>query len=239
MPKTRSFLMAILLAGAFGTEALGQAMPPSILSIRVENQVEYVQDLSDASKFATDSGGTTVGLSKNFGVVTLIADIVSVNDQPVKGVYVRRTGRVSLRPDPSSGDAIADVARTALREVVFEILKSDGTPIGSIVGLGFSGGLPPPGAPSAQTGGSWAIVGGTGAFLGARGQFGGAQPRGSTNARLASMTEDPSSRRLNGGGTQPFILTVIPMLVPQIASIAGGPEVRHSNDSSGRANRRR
>jgi hypothetical protein len=78
------------------------------------------------------------------------------------------------------------VRRTAIREVSIEILKSDGTPIGSIIGLGFSGGASPPGAPLARTGGSWAIVGGTGAFLGARGEFGGAQARGSAVGRDTS-----------------------------------------------------
>src|SRR5262249_46992588 len=158
------------------------------------------QDTSDVLSFATDSfGALPAQFSKNFNVVTILGDISSVNGQPAKGTYVGRTRVIQSRPDPAAGQAIADVTRTAIREVIFEIMKTDGTPIGNIVGLGFSGGSPPPGAPRAQTGGNWAIVGGTGAFLGARGEFGGAQPPGSRIGRPASMTEDPAKRRLNGG----------------------------------------
>jgi hypothetical protein len=37
-----------------------------------------------------------------------------------------------------------------MREQIFEILKSDGTPVGTIVALGFSGGTAPPGQPTAE-----------------------------------------------------------------------------------------
>jgi uncharacterized protein (TIGR03437 family) len=44
------------------------------------------------------------------------------------------------------------------------------------------------------------------------------------------MAEDPSYRRLNGGGGQRFVLHIIPMFVPQIAVTASGPAVAHSSD---------
>jgi hypothetical protein len=47
-----------------------------------------------------------------------------------------------------------------------------------------------------------AITGGTGAFLGARGQMGFAAIL--TPPRAASVTEDPSQRRLHGGGALRF-----------------------------------
>jgi uncharacterized protein (TIGR03437 family) len=80
-----------------------------------------------------------------------------------------------------------------------------------------------------------AIVGGTGAFLGARGQTGNAaQGLGSAQipVRIASITEDPANRRLNGGGHVVFTLYVIPMEQPQIVLTAGGPAITHSNDFS-------
>jgi hypothetical protein len=222
MQKTATIAITILHLAALCGLALAEVAMPSILVIGVENQVQYVQDIADRSKFATEPNAVAVaGTSGNFGVVTIIADIVSVNGQPAKGVYVGRTRQVSLSPSPSPGEAIADVARTAIREAIFEILKSDGTPVGSIVGLGFSGGAAPPGAPLSQTGGSWAIVGGTGAFLGARGQFGGAQPRVSTSARQTSVREDPARKRINGGGSQQVVLTVIPLVAPEITWTSG------------------
>jgi len=146
--NTAPFSMTLLLLAMYHGLAAGQAVTTSILTIRVENQVEYVQDASDPSKFASIPDITTpVGSQNNFAVVTIIGDIVSVNGQPAKGVYIGRTRLLLLRPSPTPGQAIADAPRTAMREVIFEILKSDGTPIGSIVGLGFSGGTPPPGAP--------------------------------------------------------------------------------------------
>jgi uncharacterized protein (TIGR03437 family) len=115
----------------------------------------------------------------------------------------------------------------------FEILKSDGTPIGTIVASGLFGGDAPPGVPAAATGNNLVITGGTGAFLGARGQMSVAPaPPGVAIQRNASMTEDPANRRRNGGGTWRWIAHVIPMSVPQILTTASGPAVFHSSDFS-------
>ena len=46
------------------------------------------------------------------------------------------------------GRGIADIVRAAMREDIFEILQPDGTPIGSIMIFGMSGGNAPPGRPS-------------------------------------------------------------------------------------------
>ena len=82
----------------------------------------------------------------------------------------------------------------------------------------------PPGAP-ASLHGNWAIVGGTGAFLGATGQI--CTPGGA--GRSASMAEDPSRRRVNGGKTISFNVYVIPMFQPQIVTISSGPALMHSD----------
>jgi uncharacterized protein (TIGR03437 family) len=77
-------------------------------------------------------------------------------------------------------------------------------------------------------------VGGTGAFFGVRGQKGGAsnQLSSSTPERTASITEDPSRRRQNGGGHIASILYVIPMSRPDIVVTVNGPAVAHSSDFS-------
>ena len=205
----------------------GQTAAPTILVIDVDNNVEYQEDISDPSKFATNPAITPSATPRNFYVATIIGDIVAVNGQPAKGTYVGRARSLYANVG-TPGAAVTDVTRAAIREQIFEILKSDGTPVGTVVALGDSGGPPPPGAPLAAQKGNWAIVGGTGAFLGARGQEG----VGTNSARAASMAEDPGNRRTNGGGPARYVLHVIPMEVPQIAITANGPAVTHSKDFS-------
>src|SRR5215472_17766617 len=207
---------------------LGQAPPPTILTIDLENFVEYRQSiLYDPATWATDPSVTTVVTpAKNFHLVMLLGDIVAVNGQPAKGLYVGRTKGIIATPTPVPGNAIADVARTSLRDYVFEILKSDGAPVGTVFGSGFAGGPPPPGAPLDSQGSNYAITGGTGAFLGARGQL----TEGPGGGRSALMTEDPSYRRIHGGNKKRYILHVIPLYMPQIAATANGPAVTHSSD---------
>lgn len=208
--------------------ARGQAPPPTILTIDVANYVEYQGDIYDPLTFAKNPNITPPAqMPANFPVVTILGDIVAINGKPAKGMFAGRTRAIGARPDPRPGSAIADVARVAIREQIFEILQPDGTPIGTIVALGFSGGTPPPGAPVTQRGGNWAIVGGTGAFLGARGQMGGTGKQ--SGGRTASMAEDPANRRINGGGTFQFVLHIIPMTRPEIVITASGPAVTHSS----------
>jgi len=114
-----------------------------------------------------------------------------------------------------------------MREHIFEILQPDGTPVGTIMAMGLSGGNAPPGQPSTERA-NWAIAGGTGAFLGARGQVEGTGSAG----RAASMAEDPANRRLNGGITNRFVAHIVPMTVPQIVPTAAGPAITHSSDFS-------
>jgi uncharacterized protein (TIGR03437 family) len=226
--KTEILTLTVLLAAHCGV-ALGQSTPATILTIDLNNFVEYRQDVSDPAKFASVPGVTTAATPLNFYTATMFADIIAVNGQPAKGLYVGRPRTVLATPTPTPGQAIADTTHNSFRDVYFEILKSDGTPIGSIVATGLSGGAAPPGAPQALQGSNWAIIGGTGAFIGVRGQAGsgsGNSPRG------ASISEDPANRRINGGGKAQFILQVIPMAVPQIVVTANGPAVVHSGDFS-------
>ena len=219
--------VAVLICIARYCSAQGQTAPPTILVIDVDNNVEYQEDISDPSKYATNPAVTPSATPRNFYVATIIGDIVAVNGEPAKGTYIGRARSLYANVG-TPGAAVTDITRAAIREQIFEILKSDSTPIGTIVALGDSGGPAPPGAPLAAQKGNWAIVGGTGAFLGARGQEG----VGTNSARAASMTEDPSNRRTNGGGPARYVLHVIPMEVPQITATANGPAVTHSKDFS-------
>ena len=117
---------------------------------------------------------------------------------------------VGLRPAPVPGQAIADTVRVGLAVFTFEILKSDGTPIGTIVTNGFAGGSAPPGSPlTATAGANFVIAGGTGAFLGARGQMemvakpaGSGLPTGSLHYR--GPREPPPQWRWNTTVCSPF-----------------------------------
>jgi hypothetical protein len=215
--------------------ASGQAPPPAILTIEVENVVEYRGDISDPSKFGTSPNITPASGARVFSVNVALGDIVSVNGQPAAGTYVARPMALALTPTPKPGQAIADTAHASLRSHTFEILKIDGTPIGTIMSFGLDAGPPPPGAPSypVDTRGDYSIFGGTGAFLGARGQlvqrWQGLEP---IPPRAASMAEDPANRRINRGGRILFFLHLVPMFGPQIANTPHGPAITHASDFS-------
>ena len=225
----RTFLIAVL-STACCEAARAQVAPPTILAIDIENFVAYYDDVPDASRRATDPNATTAVLGRNFAPSVLIADIVAVNGQPAKGTFVYHALTLNLRTAPAAGQGIADIVRNNINNQAFEILKSDGTPIGTIMTSGLGVGSAPPGAPVAVTQGNNAIVGGTGAFLGARGQVGLAVQ--TSPARLASMTEDPVNRRRFGGGRSRFTLHVIPLFRPEIVNTTHGPAVTHSSAST-------
>jgi hypothetical protein len=169
---------------------------------------------------------------KIFNRQIAIADLQAVNGQRVMGVHTRVGTLIGLVTAPSPGHAIADIVRNAAVEISFEILKSDGTPIGTIMASGFNGGASAPGSPSRVAVANFVVTGGTGAFLGARGQVGAEDPPpGVSIQRGASITEDPANRRQNGGGTQRWVVHLIPMSVPQIVTTASGPAVFHSDFS--------
>jgi len=216
---------------------------PSILEIKIENQVDYMDDAGDPAVFATDDGAPGQAAIRNFAVVTLIGDITSVNGHPAKGTYVSRVRALRASPHPvpvPPGGAKADIARVSMREHFFEILKHDHdrTEIGTIMSTGLAGGQAPPGWGPLQNpactdvqvaggGGNWAIVGGTGAYLGARGQVTGTGHAG----RPASMKENPGNRGdpEHLGSTNCFVLHVIPMNPPEIMHSAAGYLIFHKN----------
>ena len=220
--RIKIVMMTVMLATHCGV-ALGQSPPATVLTIDLENFVEYRQDVADPAKYATDPNVTTPTTPRNFFTATMFADIVAVNGQPVKGLYIGRPRGIISSPTPTPGQAIADTAHNSFRDLFFEILNSDGTPIGSITATGLAGGNPPPGAPATLQGSNWAIIGATGAFLGARGQAGSAA---GNSPRAASISEDPANRRINGGGKARFVLQVIPMSTPQIIAVT------HASDFS-------
>ena len=84
---TSATVLLILLALA--TPGFTQSAPPSILEIDVENIVNYGDDISNASLFATNPGIPPRGLVRNFAMAIVLGDIVAVNGQPAKGTFVK------------------------------------------------------------------------------------------------------------------------------------------------------
>lgn len=229
----KTALAATLLAATCSQPGLAQAGAPVVLQIDIADHVLYWQDVADPTKFATDPNipvrVPTLGGSRTLG----LADIVAVNGQRVMGSFAVSYTGMFFRPAPAPGQAIGDTNRNAIGVTTFEILRSDGTQIGTIVASGLAGGASPPGVPSSATGGNnFVITGGTGAFFGARGQMSVApQPTEVASQRIASMTEDFANRRRNGGGTQRWIAHLIPMSAPQISTTASGPAIFHADFS--------
>lgn len=217
--------LATLCAATFSHPGVAQVPTPTILRIDTINAVVYFEDTGDVSKYGTDPGITTPSISTREFIQQIgIADIQAVNGQPVTGLHTRVATGLYSSPAPRPGNAVADIARAASMEIRFEILKSDRTPIGTIVASGYFAGASPPGAP-AGTAANFVVTGGTGAFLGVRGQMSAVPPSASgvSTQRNASITEDPANRRLNGGGAQQWVVHLIPMERPEILSECSAP----------------
>jgi uncharacterized protein (TIGR03437 family) len=222
--------MVLCAAGCFTSSVPSAqvASSPVVLVLDIENLVEYQNDVADPAKFATNEGVTPAATPSNFLQAVVIGDIVAVNGEPAKGTFVGRPAGIRLSPEARRGLAVADTTRISIGLRTFEILKVDGTPIGTIVAEGLNGGTTPPGP---DVGGqNFAIVGGTGAFLGARGQQGGRQFSQRIAPRGASVTEDPANRRRNGGGKVRWVLAVFPMTRPEVVVTASGPSIAHLSD---------
>ena len=145
MQHWKKALVTTLCVVACSRLSLAQA-PPTILEVDVENYVAYFEDSSDLSKFATNPNPADPMIPRNFYFYVFIGDISAVNGQPAKGTLTRHAARqVLLSTAPNPGQAIADTVRNSAVADTFEILKSDGTPIGTIMSYGVNSGSPPPG----------------------------------------------------------------------------------------------
>jgi hypothetical protein len=226
-------LFLTVLCSALCQLALAQGTPATILEVDAENLVAYYGNVFDMSKFATDPGITTVTAGpRTFTTMLAIGDIVAVNGKPARGTGIFRGQLVILTPNPSPGQAIADIVRSTVTEYFLEILQPDGTPVGSIFAAGVGSGAAPPGAPLAVQISNNTVLGGTGAFLGVRGQLGGRAFPNAITMRNASFTEDPANRRSLGGGKLRFVVHVIPHSRPEVVVLPAGPAIFHGDDFS-------
>lgn len=222
-------------AGFLGLTAAVSALfaqaPPAILTVDVDKVVVYEADVPDVSRLATASVQTPGTPANNFYTVVWIGDIVAVNGMPALGTWTVKGHSLSLSKTPRPGTGIADSGAALFFDWVFDIQQADGTPVGSIMASGWGGATKPPGAPAAVLQANMAVTGGTGAFFGVRGQAG--QGGNTVFPRQASMAEDPSLRRVLGGGTRRYVFHLLPSFRPDVVVTgAGDPALVHSGDFS-------
>jgi len=210
-----------------GISCLAQT-PVTELQVDVSNFVLYNYDTFDTSQFNTNKNITNVPM-KTYNYHIGVGDVTAVGGAPAMGALFCTHTMLLLNPNAvaGNGQAIADVARNMLDDCAVEILTSGGTAVGTIFFRGLFGGTPPPGAPTGVARSNLIVTGGTGAFLGVQGQAGGI---GGFSPRVASVTEDPANRRVNGGATQSIVLQLLPMFHPEVVVTQGSPAIVHASD---------
>lgn len=226
--------LAVITCAALLPPMAAQELPV-ILEVQTENQVIYVDDNPGPAQVGRNPGPVPVNVATTPVVHAnsiTVGDIVAINGNPVRGVVTGRGYGLGFNPAPPPGQAIADVIRAGFWQVAFEFLTADGGQIGSIFVMGFQAGAPAPGSPPGSTAGNLAIIGGTGAFIGAKGTFNQAALIIPPAQRPASIAEDPSRRRINGGsGRNRVLLQVFPMFRPEVLTDSNGPVFFHSDYS--------
>src|SRR5262245_29361471 len=120
-----SFVLILALPGA-------AQMPGVKFEIDLDNGVNYQFDATEQSKWASSPGivpalPSPSAYRPTFGIM----DIVAVNGKPAKGLWALRLLGINFRPQPTPGQAVADVNRTFFIDELFEFLQEDGTPVGS------------------------------------------------------------------------------------------------------------
>jgi uncharacterized protein (TIGR03437 family) len=229
--ETMNWKIAFVLVACVAS-LVAQTPPVTILELEIEDYVTYYHDVADPAKIATSPA--IVPLAPNYNWVFKwaigIGDIMAVNGMLAKGSRMSRFNSPRYISTFTPGRALADIDGNCMGDTHWAILRPDGTPVGTIFGLGYGGMAAPPGAPAATRTHNWTVVGGTGAFLGVRGQGGRGQV--TTGGRSASMVEDPAYRRTNRGGRHREIIHLIPMTWPEVLALSTGPAVFHSADFS-------
>jgi uncharacterized protein (TIGR03437 family) len=201
---TEEIMKELTVFALFVGAAFAQTAGPVVLVVDVDNAVQYRSDIADPAKRGTDPGSSTAAAPRAFTDVLFIGDIVAVNGKPAKGLWTSRQYLMNFSPAPAVGFAIADVSRGTIADCKWEFLDADGRFVGALADSGL--------APHA-------VVGGGGAFYGAQGQMAGGTSPNPRAIRVASMSEDPASRRTNGGGTNRIIFHLLPLYRPGIQAL--------------------
>jgi len=211
--RLAAFLVLLTTGTALTETAFGRGAQPVILQIDVENYVQYRGDVQDPLKFAQNPSPTTapaIAFMQNVQV----GDIMAVNGKPAKGLWQNRFVIMPFRLNPAPGQPVADLDSTGLLHCQWEILAPDGSYVGSLMDGG--------------TGSNHALMGGVGAFANVTGVK---AMEILVPARVASFSEDPSMRRINGGGKIRATFYIYPAARPRVQMTANGPAVFHGDFS--------
>lgn len=227
--RYQPILRCLAFTVSLGFDGSAQTPASTILTIEMENVVEYQENFANLAKNGTSAViEAPIGTPATFSPGYFIADIATINGKKSRGTTFAKDTWVSFNPKPSGSQAVADISRFQAMEIVLEIQQEDGTAVGTIVLTGLTGGAPPLGAPKSAPTGNFAVTGGTGAFFGARGQ---AATIVNTH-RSTSTSENPINRRAFPAGIWKLVIQLLPLRTPEVVSIASGPVIVHASDFS-------
>jgi uncharacterized protein (TIGR03437 family) len=226
---SHAILGCLALTAVLGFDASAQTAGSTILTIEMENVVQYQENYANQTKNGTSTAEEAqIPGPGTFSPGYFIADIVTVNGTKSKGTTVAKDIWFNLNANPSGSQAIADVNRFQPMDIVLEIQQADGSSIGTILLSGITGGAPPLGGPKAAPTGNFAVVGGTGAFMGARGQAATIM----NSQRATSTFENPINRRNFPAGLWKMAVQLIALKTPEVVVSNGAPEIVHASDYS-------
>lgn len=227
--KRHTILRYVALSASLGLRSMAQTPESTILTVEMENVVQYQENFANPAKNGTSSVmEASIGPPSSFSPGYFIGDIAIVNGKKSRGTSFGRNIYVNFNPNPSGSQATADISRAQAMEILLEIQQADGTAIGTIFLTGLTGGGPPLGAPKSAPTGNFAVIGGTGAFLGARGQA----ATISNSFRATSTFENPINRRTFPAGVWKLAIQLLPLRTPEVVSITSGPVIVHASDFS-------
>lgn len=205
----------LIALSVFVATAMAQTPKVVVLIILLENSVTYAFDVADPAKRGIDRGPTTVDLTKfgAFNQACQIDDIVEINGKPAKGIHFVCSYRMSWSPNQQQGMAIPDSTfSNVFPNCNWELLSKEGKFVGRLSDGGFF---------------PHSIFGGAGAFYGARGEH---HFTNISAGRTASISEDPSMRRIHAGrGTYRVHYYLVPLFYPEVEVTQQGPSIFHAD----------
>src|SRR5580704_4730808 len=140
--------LLMLAASAANVEAQPTS---SILHVEFVNATLYSRGYCGPSDRGKDSTKLPTVPGPPFGTALGIADIVSVNGQPVKGTAIANLYLGTVSPNFLPGTPIGDFQMIPAESWDLGFLNLDGTVIGTVHIDGSGSGPPPPGAPNEIT----------------------------------------------------------------------------------------